>query len=774
MHRQIESTEPLDATRGRRVELILSQIDALPTLSPIATRLLELSSDDESDIKEIVALIESDPSLTSKILGLCRRADKGLGDRITTVKHAVLMLGLSAVQAAVLSVDVFELLDSHRFDNIDAEAYCERTGTEGLDRVGFWKHAVAVACASELLAEASPALEVSPEEAFVAGLLHDLGKLVLDMILPRSYARVAAMCEQRQCSTADVERTVIGIDHHTAGKRLAEHWSLPHVLQDVLWLHSQPMAGIPDLPHKPIIGVVTAAKGVCRSLLLGWSGEFGPPPDVVQLCLESEIDPAMVEVITPNLHENIARRCAALGIDQQNDSGLLLQSVMAANRKLGRMYEMLSARSEAGKHQARALDAICAFHRAWKPARGIVDVCEQVAQSAISALGAGHYAILFRPRDREPWQLCRFSREGSRCGAELIDEAWDPFSSGNQRATTPPGVPVDELPWLVAHLRDAPEASRLRVLVMNSASGGPVVALVHDRPLAPPHIGIRELSALLATWASAITSAAQHEGARRLGEQLAHTNRSLAQMQAQWAEAQSLVRLGEMASGAAHEMNNPLTVISGRSQMLARAAENPRDRAAAASIAEAAQDLANLITGLRLLADPPELSLARVSVERVVADAAAIASGRANVNDRVSLEFSPEVGTVSCDPELFENALSEVIVNAIESDADTRVRIRADRDGNTVRLIVADGGPGFTERALRHAFDPFFSDKPAGRQTGLGLSRSRRLIELHGGSITIANRPGGGAQVVILLPDVAHAQAAPNGPDKRDDHAHAA
>ena len=77
-------------------------------------------------------------------------------------------------------------------------------------------------------------------------------------------------------------------------------------------------------------------------------------------------------------------------------------------------------------------------------------------------------------------------------------------------------------------------------------------------------------------------------------------------------------------------------------------------------------------------------------------------------------------------------------------------------------------------RALRHAFDPFFSDKPAGRQTGLGLSRSRRLIELHGGSITIANRPGGGAQVVILLPDVAHAQAAPNGPDNKDDHAHAA
>ena len=104
--------------RGRmqardRVELVLSQLDALPTLSPVATRLLSISADDEVQLDEIVGLIEADPTLAGKILGLCRRAGLAMSERVTTVKHAAVMLGLEAVRAAVLSVAVYETLDAH-------------------------------------------------------------------------------------------------------------------------------------------------------------------------------------------------------------------------------------------------------------------------------------------------------------------------------------------------------------------------------------------------------------------------------------------------------------------------------------------------------------------------------------------------------------------------------------------------------------------------------------------------------------------------------------
>ena len=104
-------TTPPDQDRAQQIEVILRQVDQLPTLSPIAVRLLQIGNVEDADLDGIVEVIESDPALTARLLGLCRRADKGLGDRITTVRRAVVMLGLEAVQAAALSVAVYELME---------------------------------------------------------------------------------------------------------------------------------------------------------------------------------------------------------------------------------------------------------------------------------------------------------------------------------------------------------------------------------------------------------------------------------------------------------------------------------------------------------------------------------------------------------------------------------------------------------------------------------------------------------------------------------------
>src|SRR4051812_2336980 len=187
-----------------QIEAILREVDSLPTLSTVATRLLRIASVEDADLDALVEIIETDPSLTARLLGLCRRADKGLGDRITTVRRAVVMLGLEAVQAAVLSVAVYEIMEgcAPEFDAGDEDTPPGSTTLE-FDREGFWKHSIAVASASELIADGHLDLGVKPEEAFVAGLLHDLGKLVLDTILPRSYARVLGLAERRGCTSTE-------------------------------------------------------------------------------------------------------------------------------------------------------------------------------------------------------------------------------------------------------------------------------------------------------------------------------------------------------------------------------------------------------------------------------------------------------------------------------------------------------------------------------------------------------------------------------------------
>src|SRR5690606_35106471 len=136
-------------------------------------------------------------------------------NRITTIERAVVMLGMETVRSALLSVEVYRALEPEG---------APRAGV--LDRSELWRHCLAVACASELIAERhrSALGPWKPKEAFLAGLLHDLGKLVLDRVLPRAYARVVEIVDTRQADIADIERKVLGLDHHTAGKRLAEHW----------------------------------------------------------------------------------------------------------------------------------------------------------------------------------------------------------------------------------------------------------------------------------------------------------------------------------------------------------------------------------------------------------------------------------------------------------------------------------------------------------------------------------------------------------------------
>ena len=90
---------PEEPLSRRQVELILERVDTLPTLSPVAARLLKLGSSDQVDIADVIKIIETDPAMSTRIIGLCRRADRGLGDRVTTVKRAVLMLGLEPVRS---------------------------------------------------------------------------------------------------------------------------------------------------------------------------------------------------------------------------------------------------------------------------------------------------------------------------------------------------------------------------------------------------------------------------------------------------------------------------------------------------------------------------------------------------------------------------------------------------------------------------------------------------------------------------------------------------
>src|SRR5882757_5546430 len=152
-----------DQLREKRVELILQQLEELPTLPAVAVRVLEATGKENPTAREVGELIESDPSLSVRLLQPVHRADSGVRGDISTVERAVVMLGFEAVRSAVLAISVFQTMGGD-----------SKISNGNFSRDEFWKHSIAVACCAELLAEQvvnvwGKEIRIDPAVAFTAG-----------------------------------------------------------------------------------------------------------------------------------------------------------------------------------------------------------------------------------------------------------------------------------------------------------------------------------------------------------------------------------------------------------------------------------------------------------------------------------------------------------------------------------------------------------------------------------------------------------------------------
>jgi signal transduction histidine kinase/HD-like signal output (HDOD) protein len=740
---------PTDLSKTRRLELILRQIESLPTLSVVATRLLSLTASDDSNARQITELVMADQALTAKVLALCRQSDRGVRSDVATVDKAVVLLGFNAVRNAVLSIKVFET-----FEPAAPRRDSERDG--GFDRVDFWRHSLAVGIAAEMIATAHGApADLPPAEAFVAGLLHDVGKVALDHVLPKSFARVIELTDLNQGNIAEFERRIVGLDHHTAGKRIAEQWQLPHRLQDCIWLHGSAYEALPRLDHRRLIGLIGLADLIVRQQHLGYSGNFLFKQDPAHAAEKLGLDPQRVERVAGRLHEEVEKRARGLGLEDKPSRDLFLQSIQQANQVLGRLNGALERRSRGLTKQAQVLDAVTAFHAAAQPGRSVIDVMNVVANNAAAALGEGFYALLQQSDLRDqPWFIAQYGADGQPLRSQYIDpppHAPDLTRLGEGEPATMNLMSI--LPWISDFLLEAPDLREVKLLPL-SCGWGTAAVLLHNQPQLPPW---QQLSALVSTWGAAIAAAGQHDGARRLGEALADANRALAEAQDKLLQTESMARLGEMAAGAAHEMNNPLAVISGRSQLLAISLPpGSKEQKAAQTIHEQSHRLSDLITSLRVFADPPRTDAKPTDIGALLHDAIkGVTQEHGSPNDKpINLQIKSKLPTVSIDAGQIRRALGELIENAIQAAPRTGVHITARVEPIERRLVVqvTDDGVGMDGHTLAHALDPFFSAKAAGRRVGMGLPRAQQLAAAHGGWIELRSKAGEGTTASLFLP----------------------
>jgi diguanylate cyclase (GGDEF)-like protein len=207
-----------------RVDEILLGAERLPTLPGIAVRILETIRDEKMNLTALAEIVSTDPPLSAKILKMVNSPFFGLRVKITSVQHAVNLLGINAVKNMALGfslVKSFSCGSNHAFDY-----------------PLFWKNALVSAITSKLMArEFLPSLA---EDAFFLGLLHDIGMLALVQAIPEQYGLVLEERERSLCSYHEVESQVLGFNHMEVGERLIKGWGLPELFSIPVRYHHFP------------------------------------------------------------------------------------------------------------------------------------------------------------------------------------------------------------------------------------------------------------------------------------------------------------------------------------------------------------------------------------------------------------------------------------------------------------------------------------------------------------------------------------------------------
>jgi signal transduction histidine kinase len=215
--------------------------------------------------------------------------------------------------------------------------------------------------------------------------------------------------------------------------------------------------------------------------------------------------------------------------------------------------------------------------------------------------------------------------------------------------------------------------------------------------------------------------------------------------------------LAEMAAGAAHELNNPLSVISGRAQLLAGAETDPEKKRILTQIQQSAQDLSGIIDDLMTFARPPSPRPTQTSIKQMLDEALQLTSRKTKAEHvNAQIEVADGLKNVFVDSAQVVSAIANVICNSLESYTGEmgpiKITADADRSGGFVELKISDLGCGMDLETMKRAAQPFFSARPAGRKRGMGLAHAQRLIESNNGGLRITSQPGRGTTVIILLP----------------------
>jgi putative nucleotidyltransferase with HDIG domain len=734
------------ATASRKVELAVGELNSLSVPPGVAVQYLSKLLQGGFSPPLLADIIEAEPALAAGILSLAQRQAAGPARQRHAIRLVLDRLDADDVRDVLLRTKVaagFEIEFADEQPALPA-------------RKDLVLHSLGVACCARRIAEAAGA-EFDPQLAYFAGLLHDIGKLALQDIMPKSLAAIAREAEAAQAGLDTIEQKHLGTNHALLGKQLAQKWRLPDPIILAIWLHHRDATALfESVPEAMLAVYVKAADSMARQAGIGQSGSFDASDPLADIAETVDVSVDTLQQILRELPQEVKRRSAALGLDTPHAIAKYCDLVQSAAAELSERHTKLARAGQPLQTASGYLDFVREFLLGIRANVAAVEVAEDFARRWQRFFQTG--------------TVCLYLTAGSRDGA--LDAAVVESLGHSHKTVLEPPVdgslvprPIatrfalidaqDHIDWLLDQLDIDFNRDQVKLLPLFS-DGQPVGVLAFELNYPADASLFAERFEMAASMAGSVLGLVlSKERQEHFAERLTRPNGKARRPSEPRAAEDPTKTLAEMAAGVAHELNNPLSVIAGRAQLLAQAEGDGQKRHVLDVIGENAREAAGVIDELMVFAQPPQPRPAAVSISQVIEEAIELArqkTGAEHVNAQIHLA-SP-ARPVFVDSAQVASGVANIIANAVESYPDPMgpVKITATPGEAGLRLQISDLGCGMDAETLRKAAAPFFSAKPAGRQRGMGLALAGRLFQLNRATLSLESQPGRGTTATITLP----------------------
>lgn len=680
----------------------------LPMMPQILSKLINLCQRDEAGIGELAKLIAHDAGMSAKILSIANGAAYNRGARKVSLMQALNTLGIEMIKTLVISESVFQTFNSFsRANNIDLR--------------GFWVHALKAAVIARELAKKISYPNI--EEAYLAGLLHDVGRLALLSAAPEEYAsNFMSMDDEHLCS---IETNSMGLAHTEAGAWLIERWNLDSFLADSVRYHHEPIARIKSA--HPLIRLVCLAH-----LLSSYKSDSPALEGTGALCGIDDMD---LQTILTGVTAQTKTAAAYFGIDLTGTD----QALPSAEHVPSKQAENPAKNKLADEVRNMAL--VSAAGQSFSKMRGGKELLESITQSARILFNLEDVIVLMQNPKTQVFLGIPIGEYQQRLSEFSIPLAGDSTLADSvlKRQTTFVGHDVT-LPGLV-------DEQLLRIM-------GTEYLVYLPMMIGPSCLGV------LVGGLSSLQAAELWDCERFLKSFAAQAAASLASSTAVQDEIDKhIARINEEHQQAsrrvAHEVNNPLSIIKNYLGVLDdKLARHEPVLEELSILNEEIDRVGRIVGGLATHTPPNETTEINAILKDVVRLFSISRYLPSSVNIVVSTPDQPTAIAGSADP--LKQILMNLIKNAVEAlpkggTIEVRNNGHKMRGGRAyLELCVSDNGTGIPADVLANLFSPVHSSKSGGNR-GLGLSITQNLVKQINGLIS-CHSSDLGTTFEILLP----------------------